>query len=731
MESTLKHRFGRGDTLALLILAVLTLILFARFFIPQPTYLLPNSVLGTDLDREIAPLADFMGDHWRAYRQLPTWRPYMMSGLPLLGSPLNPSLYPGQWIAALLPLPLGLNIAAVLHVILSGAGMYAILRFLSGLRRESALIGAILFAFAPRMMAHIAGGHWWLISGWAWFTWIYFFFTAYYVTRRKRYAALLGVAFAALLMNNINYVPMWMVALAPCTLAYLVTYRNFKRWLITSVIGWSTVGMVTFVLTAYMLIPAVNMLPYSSRFTALSAADIQASLPLSLLIGYFFPFKLRYTEAFLFAGIGLTLLPLIGLAGKWTRGERLWAMSGFAALLLSFGTNGLLYPLLYIVPGFSLLRFPERYYPFALIAFTALAAFGIDKWLNNATFSRWVRPLVTAISLLYLAFLAIEIAQPNLLPFYTFPHAILLPIAAIILLIPMTRLKVKTKAVLLAVVLIVDVWWADVSLSVPASPREVTQEDNPIVVFLRENTGEDERVFSPYGGVSDFALYNAGLNAADGYNTAQLAGYAGYINIASGCDFKGYSVGAPATRASADAVRVCPELRPNIPLLRLLNVRFIVLPAERAGQMSFEPVLTDGDLQVYDIGEGYGRLTAIPTANVRVVSAEECLSVLATIDPSREALVEETIPDGVFALNENVELRVIDSTRTATGETFNIEVLTGDALLVRSEAWSPYNRVSDGERTFEVIRVNCALQGVLLPSTADQRIEFQFNAYGL
>jgi hypothetical protein len=473
-----------------------------------------------------------------------------------------------------------------------------------------------------------------------------------------------------------------------------------------------------------MIFPVLALLPYTHRVT-LTAAESVGGMPIPLLFGMLLPSTLRFTETFLYAGVGSLVFLLPALGRHWTRREYLWVASGIITLLLSLGSNGGLYLLLYNVPGFSYFRSPERFYPMFLFVLAVLAAFGMENWLTQQLRVRLLKPLLLTCAAVYFALFAVSLMLRQAFPFYVFPHALIAVILAVVLWGKPSHLKI---ALLIGVVSI-DLLWTGSSLTVPGSPESVLRSSDPVVSFLRENMLPDERLFNPYAVLSDAMVVNAGLNAADGDDVAQMLGYRNYINAAIGCDYASYSVGAPAVRASAAAVAACPDLRPNLTMLRLLNVRYLVVPHERvseafADEIPDAPVFVDGSREVYALDGGMDRLIAV--IQVRVVSASECLSVLSTIDPTQEALVELQPPEGI-TLQGPANLSIQSHERTPSGEQFMLNDLNVDALLVHSEAWSPYITATSNAGTSEVIRVNCALQGVWMNATEETPLEFSFH----
>jgi len=72
-------------------LAGLTLILFGQYLLTWPTPLIfPVSSLGTDLPREIWPLAYFVKQAILTTGELPLWRSYLLSGAPVMAEKGHP-----------------------------------------------------------------------------------------------------------------------------------------------------------------------------------------------------------------------------------------------------------------------------------------------------------------------------------------------------------------------------------------------------------------------------------------------------------------------------------------------------------------------------------------------------------------------------------------------------------------------------------------------------------------
>src|SRR5258708_8879388 len=140
-----------------LLLLLLLILVLSRFLLVWPTPLIyPNTSLlpGTDLARQGWSIFRFVSDTFHTYGQFPLWRPYLLSGTPLIGHPGAAVIYPLNWLTLILPLPTAFNILILFHLWWAGIGTYLFLRAI-GLRTVSAFLRAFVFSLSPRPFAHI------------------------------------------------------------------------------------------------------------------------------------------------------------------------------------------------------------------------------------------------------------------------------------------------------------------------------------------------------------------------------------------------------------------------------------------------------------------------------------------------------------------------------------------------------------------------------------------------
>jgi hypothetical protein len=523
-----------------------------------------------------------------------------------------------------------------------------------------------------------------------------------------RWAGLLGVALAAQALNDGKYLLLSAVVLLPCA-AFYVPRAQRRLWIWDGFRGGMAAFAVMFGLSAAQLLPLIELLPITQR-TALTFETSAGGLPALLLTGMVLPFNMKIAEWVVFVGVALILLLLYSVACGWGHPERWWAWGIVLLLILNLGAEGGLYTLFYrFVPGFTLLRSPERFFPLALFGMAILAADGAQKWLNGDKPARWLRYVFVALSVLYIGVAAFQFLMPQWMLFYVFPHLVTLPLIAMLLLraTPSRRWFVALTAAAL-----VDIWWLNADLARPQSEAEAVAS-SPVTSYLSEHLIEDERVLAPYGALEDMQTIHAGIARADGYDPTYLSAYGEFIRTAGGCDFRDYSVGAPPTRANAFAVQACPTFIPNRSFLALLNIRYVVLPFALEGETA---VMSEGKQFVYAFEQGVGR--AFGVNETQFVEPERCVERLQTVDVRAVALVETTLPPDA----DPTPSLVTSHRRFPNGEIFSVR---GGGLLVRSESWAPgWQATVDGVPA-EVLRVDCTLQGVWL-NDGEHSVRFEY-----
>jgi hypothetical protein len=292
-------------------------------------------------------------------------------------------------------------------------------------------------------------------------------------------------------------------------------------------------------------------------------------------------------------------------------------------------------------------------------------------------------------------------------------------VAVLLVLILIHLRPVTWRWAAIVAVIFAELAWTSAALLRPQSEAALTAPD-AVTALLAPAAARGERSFAPYGGVAAAQLVAHDLRAADGYDSFVLTAYADLARVAMGCSYTGFVVAAPPTAASAEAVAACPTFAPNVGLLRRLNIRYVILP-EPADLPEATLVLTEADRWVYDFGPGRGRAFGVARAEVAIVQG--CAERLATLSEAA-ALVDRFLTFPADAAPP----RVLAQAATLNSETFTVQAPTA-GLLVRSETWAPGWRVAVDGVPAEVLRADCALQGVWL-EPGEHQVQFTYAPMG-
>ena len=114
------------------------------------------------------PTMWFVAQTLREQGQVPLWRPLIMGGAPFVGNPLAALFYPPNWLFALLPVTPTLHLLIGLHLFLSGATLYGLVRWSYRCSAYAALCAGIGYMLTPKLVAHLGAGHIGLSQAFAW-----------------------------------------------------------------------------------------------------------------------------------------------------------------------------------------------------------------------------------------------------------------------------------------------------------------------------------------------------------------------------------------------------------------------------------------------------------------------------------------------------------------------------------------------------------------------------------
>ncbi|MEI8312077.1 MAG: hypothetical protein WCH98_15105 [Verrucomicrobiota bacterium] len=330
----------------------------------------------------------------------PLWNPFLYSGVPFFGDFQSALLYPPNLIFLFLPLSLAIAWSFALHVFIFGACMYA-WACGRGLSRLPAFIAGAAAMFGAGFFLHIHAGHLSNICTMAWAPLVFLGMDRWMQTRRFAWA-LLAAASAALQVfaGHIQY--FYFGALVAAAYAFgLLAVRREKR--LRAALGLAAIYPIAFVLAAAQILPGIDAAAESVRgggipygFAAMfsfppeNAATFLVPWLFGKLSDGWYWGRCYLWEMNVFAGLGLTLLALYGLAGLGARAWRWVAMLAFV-YLLALGSHTPLHKFLYdFLPGFNSFRGSSKFVFFGGMFIALLSGFGVQKLMADRRPQAWV-----------------------------------------------------------------------------------------------------------------------------------------------------------------------------------------------------------------------------------------------------------------------------------------------------------------------------------------------------
>ena len=393
----------RGWVAAVVLFAALALLHGGRPLIkgevpPDERYIhLPNCALTIQCVRE---------------GSLPTWNPYVFSGLPHLASHHAAALYPPVYAFFGLFSPLrAFSLMQAFHYFMMGLGMWALLRWGWRLRQIAALAGGAFFMLSGFTIAHEP--HSPMIWAIAWIPWMLL------LSRRtlegRRWAGpLLAIAIACQIAAGYMQVSVmtWIVMGLEAVFVNIDRHKKHEKTRKTHYIAWIGAMVLGVGLQSVQFIATLEMLPYTFRESIDFAAFISHSLPpaqlatvvFPLLFGAEYPFIVGQSYFGAWPGdqpelvgamsasvwIGMLLL-ILGrtmtrrrLRPDLRRGVWFWSIATILCFTLVLGKYSPLSYLLFHMPVLKLFRVQTRWMLFMDMGLAILAAVGVDRLARAA-----------------------------------------------------------------------------------------------------------------------------------------------------------------------------------------------------------------------------------------------------------------------------------------------------------------------------------------------------------
>lgn len=334
--------------------------------------------------------------------EIPYWENLTGGGGPVLGSYQGAVFYPISLVYYVLPMPWSFDLFIALHFIIAGAGTYYMLRAWET-RRIAAAIGALAWAFTPSFVSIIDNVS--FLTSLAWLPLCMGLAMRLLDGGGRRYFLGVAVAFAMCILAGapepVIFTAAFVGALTVWQLAAALLFGGARRTAAraTAVIGGLAVGVL---LSGVELGPFLTFLKYSDRGQGLSfkMAKLWPMTPVGVLNWFLPRFYLQPSRGgvffpdqgwlkSLYVGAAVAMLAIWAVAAVRRRRELFFAAVLVTAVALAFGQWSPLWRLFYAwMPGFSLIRFPVKFFLPAAFAFAVLAAFAVDEMIARCESGR-------------------------------------------------------------------------------------------------------------------------------------------------------------------------------------------------------------------------------------------------------------------------------------------------------------------------------------------------------
>lgn len=530
------------------------------------------------------------------HQQVPLWSNLIFSGYPFAANPLSGLWYFPGWLALLFPLPAGINLTLLLHLLIGLYGMYYFLRSLNTSIIGS-MIGSIGFVFSTKIYAHLGAGHLSLIYAISWTPWLLYFTSKFKLQKQGlRIGIVNGLFWGLILLADLRWsIPaflVWCVLLADKR----INLKELSKFVGTAL----SIGLLTSMTTWFPLLQYLN---YSNR-AGLSPND-QLIFSMSFLdfLNLFFPFFEGNAETRVYPGAVIIMLSILGLfLYKQNNHIRKWYVLLFISVIFSLGENIPGMRFIYELPGFSLLRVPSRFlFPF-IIALSIISAMVIDiihlekvqYRLNRIVFLFPIFIFVVLFS--FGSIILTKDISINLIW-----SIIIFSSSFIILLLLLSHsYKPFMLTTILFLILTIDLSFVNFSSLNFIPVKTVIYEKNDLISKL-SNLKPNFRVYTPSYSISQEQGSFFGIHQVNGVDPLQLQRYVDFFGEASGVAVDKYSVTLPRFEngnPEKDNIGKCP----NKDMLQELNTKYVIssFPLTDCDVGDYETI---SDQYVYEIGE--------------------------------------------------------------------------------------------------------------------------------
>ncbi len=553
---------------------------------------------------------------------IPLWSRAILSGYPFAANPLSGLWYPPGWLAIIFPLPLGFNLVAALHLLWGGYGLYRYLK-LEGLSDRSAIFGALVFEFMPKLIAHYGAGHLTLFYAVNWTPWL-----LWSARKTKNISAFSQLIPACILALICLADPRWVIYSGILWMIQGVAHRSslnnkkkafmnvsianrfldFLKSFVMNMINKLPQIVIAILLACPLLIPLIEYTRLSTRVSMSAEEILVFSLPPGRLLGLVFPNFGGNHELIVYAGGTVIILVVVSVLKKDKQHNvHFWLWLSLLSIVFSLGSNIPLVSDFFRLSGLNLLRVPTRMMFLSFLSFAMIAAYTIEDFLTYKIYAdsrRVLLGMITFAAFVVFLFIGMWFVLEEI-PL-NFLYGVLLVLFTCLWIGAriVGRIPGNLWFVGLILIALFDWFMVDRSLLSFKNNLDVLNEKNEVATYLSEQEGYF-RVYSPSYSLPQQVAMEYDLDLADGVDPLQLEIYANYMEKSTGVPRLGYQVTIP-TFENGDPDRDNITHIPDPFLLGQLNVRFIVsefdlIVDELALRKEF------GDTRIYENTKSYPR----------------------------------------------------------------------------------------------------------------------------
>jgi hypothetical protein len=534
-----------------------------------------------------------------------------MSGMPFAANPLSGLYYPLNWLFLFLPwLPLevGFNVSALVHLWLAGATMYALMRLGFDTGGWGALVSAVAYQGSPKLLAHLGVGHVGWVQAWAWLPVVVLCVLKASQSpsgQAGKWRVGAGVLLAIQFCADVR-----MAAYTLTAVTTLVVARTLGRldssgqgaipglrseiWDLRLMIP----GLAIFLgLSTCQWLPALALLPDTTR-SSLTLSDAAVwSLPWRYLGGLLLADHGGFHEWMTYTGVGTIVFACGGVSPLWRRQHRWTELGGTPvqrwlvgwlfgvavfATWFSLGVNGGLFQAMWrVVPGLGLLRVPPRAWILVVFATAALAGLGMEgtarlRGEERRRAKRRKRALVLSIGTLPVMLVLGYWLMFGKAPLNLMMFGLITPLAIGLCDAQQARRRKQWLGAAAVLLVALDLWVVDSTLIGARASEDVFTAGRAAAEWLAEQPARF-RIYSPSYSIPQHVAEQYDLELAYGVDPLQLRAYARYLTRAAGLQSpQDYSVTLPPLPEGIGVQAALQDVSPNPEMLGQLGVRYVV-----------------------------------------------------------------------------------------------------------------------------------------------------------